>query len=110
LSEEIDKTLNDMRTGNHEQAVRNLANRVNSGMFTQLTEGLVGLINGNEQLPYFQSLVSGFSTQQQEMLKREMLERPRKLNPYIAALFVCLVILMMSALILHMIDLFGDML
>lgn len=80
LKLEIERTLNDMRTGNHETAINNLSARVGSGMFSQLTQGLIGLLRGEEQRSYFQIITSDFTKAQQELMRKEMLARPEKLT------------------------------
>jgi len=80
LKHEIDQTLNEMRTGNHETALKNLAARINSGSFTQLAQGLIGLLRGDDQSSYFQIITKDFSKNQQELIKKELLKRPGRLT------------------------------
>jgi len=80
LRHEIDQTLNDMRTGNHEAAIKNLAGRVGSGSFTLLAQCLIGLLRGDDQQSYFQIITKDFSKTQHELLKKELLSRPEKLT------------------------------
>lgn len=77
---EIERTLNDMRTGNHEQAIKNMALRINSGAFTQLAQGLIGLLRGDDQTAYFQIITKDFTNGQKEAMKKELLKRPGKLT------------------------------
>jgi len=80
LRTEIEWTLNDMRTGNHEQAIKNLAVRINSGAFTQLAQGLIGLLRGDDQASYFQIITKDFNNMQKELTRKELLKRPGKLT------------------------------
>lgn len=80
LKREIEQTLNDMRTGNQETAVKNLAARINSGAFTQLAQGLLGLMSGDDQTSYFQIITKDFSKSQHELMKKEYIARPSKLT------------------------------
>ncbi len=80
LDSEIEKTLNDMKTGNHEQAIKNLAARVNSGAFTQLAQGLIGMLRGDDQTSYFQIITNDFYGMQNKLVEKELLSRPGKLT------------------------------
>ena len=104
LGSEIDQTLNEMRTGNHETAVKNLAGRVNSGAFTQLAQGLIGLLRGDDQRNYFQIITKDFSKSQQELMRKELLARPDRLVINNILLLFCMVLMLMVAIGSHLMD------
>jgi len=98
LAGEIDKTLNDMMTGNSERALKALECRVSSAKLGQLTRGLVAVLRGDDQKAYFDMLVSEYRKSQDEQVERELLQRPKKLTPYMALLFFCLILMLVSSL------------
>lgn len=90
LSHEIEITLNDMKTGNTERALKSLDGRVSSSKFSQMIRGLIGISRGDDQKVYFDVLTNEYQKAQDEEVKKELLLRPAKLNKYMAALFACL--------------------
>lgn len=104
LELEIERTLNDMKTGNQEQAIRNLAARVNSGSFTQLANGLIGILSGDDQRNYFQIITNDFTNAQQEAMKKEILQRPSKLTVNNVLLLVGMVAMLFVAIAGYLMD------
>lgn len=102
LKNEIDRTLNDMKTGNPERAVKALESRVNSAELSQLTRGLVGVLRGDDQRIYFDMLTDEFRKAQDAAVARELINRPGKLLPNIVMLFGCIVLLVGVALGLYL--------
>lgn len=98
LAEEIDKTLNDIMTGNAERAIRALESRVASPKLGQITRGLVAVMRGDDQRQYFDRLSEELRRSQDEAVERELLDRPQKLYPYMGVLFVCLILMMALSL------------
>ncbi len=88
LAGEIDKTLNDMMTGNAVRAIQALEGRVASQKLGQLTRGLLAVLRGDDQRMYFDVLAEEYRKSQDEEVERELLQRPQKLNPYMAMMFV----------------------
>ena len=88
LAGEIDKTINDMTTGNAERAIRALESRVASPKLGQLTRGLLAVLRGDDQRMYFDVLAEEYRKSQNEEVERELLRRPQKLYPYMGAMFV----------------------
>lgn len=93
LAGEIDKTLNDIMTGNAERAIHALESRVASPKLAQLTRGLLAVLRGDDQRQYFDVLAEEFRKSQDEAIERELLQRPQKLYPYMGVLFVFLVLM-----------------
>lgn len=104
LEKEIERTLNDMVTGNREQAIENLATRVNSGAFTQLAQGLIGMLRGDDQTSYFQIITNDFYNAQSEMIEKELLKRPSKLSINNVLLLVGMVAMFAVAIICYVMD------
>lgn len=98
LAGEIDKTLNDIMTGNAEQAIRALESRVASPKLGQLTRGLLAVLRGDDQRMYFDVLAEEYRKSQDEEVERELLQRPQKLNPYMALMFAGFILMLISSL------------
>ncbi|MEG2455763.1 MAG: hypothetical protein RSC08_05870 [Oscillospiraceae bacterium] len=98
LAGEIDRTLNDMVTGNQERAIVALESRVASPQLGQLTRGLVSVLRGDDQKTYFEMLTEEYRKSQNESVKKELLSRPAQLNPYMGLLFVAFLLIVASAL------------
>ena len=94
LAGEIDKTLNNVMTGNPERAIHALETRVASAKLSQLTRGLLAVMRGDDQRQYFAILAEEYRKAQDEAIERELLARPHKLYPYMGVLFLflCLMI------------------
>lgn len=98
LAGEIDKTLNDMMTGNAERAIRALESRVASPKLGQLTRGLLAVLRGDDQRMYFDVLAEEYRKSQDEEVERELLRRPQKLNPYMALMFGGFILMIIASI------------
>jgi len=102
LQSEIDRTLNDMKTGNPERALKALESRVNSAELSQLTRGLIGVMRGDDQRIYFDMLTDEYRKAQDAAVARELINRPGKLLPNMAMLFGCILLMVGVALGLYL--------
>lgn len=80
LKDEIDITINDMKSGNIERALKSLSGRVNSSKLSELVRGLIGVSRGDDQRNYFEMIAYDFQKAANEELRREILARPAKLK------------------------------
>lgn len=78
---ELDMTLADMKTGSYETALRNLDMRVHSSGLSEIIQGLLAVIRGNDQQSFFEMLVHDLQVSDRERLKRAAMKRPDKLKP-----------------------------
>lgn len=102
LKDEIDITVNDMKSGNIERALKALSGRVNSSKLSELVRGVIGISRGDDQRNYFEMIAYDFQKAANEELRREILARPAKLtiNQYLmlfAILLMFIVALVSSA-------------
>lgn len=102
LKNEIDRTLNDMKTGNPERAIKALESRVNSAELSQLTRGLIGVMRGDDQRIYFDMLTDEYRKAQDAAVARELIKRPEKLLPNMVMLFGCIILMIGIALGLYL--------
>lgn len=98
LKKEIDISLNDMKSGNIENALRNLEKRVSSSKFSEVIRGLIGVIRGDDMRIYFEMLNMEFSKSAKEEVRKQLLKRPKELTPNMAGLFICLFVMVLIAL------------
>lgn len=98
LRGEIDRTLNDMMTGNAERAIKALESRVASPKLGQLTRGLVAVLRGDDQRVYFDILAEEYRKAQDEEVEKALLLRPKQLYPYMAALGICFALMLAASL------------
>lgn len=98
LRGEITRTLNDIVTGNPERAIKAMEGRVASAKLGQVTRGLIAVLRGDDQRIYFDMLAAEFRKSQNEEVEKELLKRPNKMNPYMGALFICFVLMVLVAL------------
>ena len=111
LADEIQRTLNDLATGNAERAIKALEARVASPKLAQLTWGLISVLRGDDQRVYFEVLASEYRKEQMEAAAKALQLRPQKLLPYMALLFACLALMLIAGLgqsmVQHMTAMFG---
>ena len=98
LRSEIETTLNDIRTGNAERALNALDGRVGSTKFSELIRGLVGINRGDDMKIYFNMLAIEYQKAENEAVKKELLERPTKLQKNMMVLFACIFVMTMLTL------------
>lgn len=109
LKMEIEKTLNDMHTGNPERALKAFEARVSSTKLSELTRGLVSVMRGDDQRIYFDMLTMQLQKTANEAVAKELQLRPQKLYPYMGLLFGCLAMIIGVALGLFMVQQFNAM-
>ena len=98
LRKEIDRTLNDLKSGNAHKALTALDARINSPQVSALVRGLIGLLQGDDQRNYFEMVAFDCAKAQDELIKRELLKRPDRLNVYGWYLVGCVALMIAVAL------------
>ena len=98
LRDEIQKTLNDIKTGSTEKALADLEKRVNSAKFSELIRGLIATYKGDNQQVYFDILAVEFRKNQRELIQKQLLARQTQLKPYVMALMGCMMLMLGAAL------------
>ncbi|MEG0273147.1 MAG: hypothetical protein RR622_07940 [Hydrogenoanaerobacterium sp.] len=99
FEEEITKTLADMKTGNHEAALRNFENRMGSYKLSEVVRGLIGVLNGNNQIMHFEILTNDLLKAEYEELRRKTQMLPEKLKPDEIYLFLGLAFMLVAIFI-----------
>lgn len=99
LRSEIERTLNDIKMGSEERALKSLENRISSAKFSELVRGLISVLRGDDQRLYFEMLTHEYIRAENENVRKELLERPDKMNVYVGALLACMILLLASGVI-----------
>ena len=96
---ELDVTIADMKTGNYEEAIKKLDERVNSSDLSEIIKGLLSVMHGDDQRIYFEMLTKDLMTKEKENLKKEARKRPEKMNGVSVFMVICFLTMFMYAVI-----------
>ena len=107
LSQELDITIADMRTGNYERALLRFQNRVGSNMLSDIIRGLIGTLRGDDQQMYFKMLVFDMRQVEQNMLRKEAQKRPKQMQKYSMLMLLCILLIYMVVLSVQVIQSVG---
>lgn len=80
LTEELAKTVADMRTGNEEKALQRFEVRINSPLLSELVRGMLSSIRGNDMTIYFENLNYKLSSVWQQRLRAQALKKEPKVT------------------------------
>ena len=107
LSQELDTTIADMRTGNYESALLRFQNRVGSNMLSDIIRGLIGTLRGDDQQMYFKMLVFDMRQVEQSMLRKEAQKRPKQMQKYSMLMLLCILLIYAVVLSVQVIESVG---
>ncbi len=107
LGPELDTTIADMKTGNYENALLHLQNRVGSTMLSDIVRGLIGTLRGDDQQMYFKMLVFDMRQIEQNMLKKEAAKRPKQIQKYSMMMLFCILLIYVVVLSVEVIGSLG---
>jgi len=93
LSDELKITAADMKSGGYETAITRLERRVGSPMMSDVCQGFLGVIRGDDMRLYFAALSMKLSEIQREMLKEQAKKAPKKVKKLSVALLVCFMLI-----------------
>ncbi len=93
LGQELDTTIADMKTGNYENALLHLQNRVGSTMLSDIVRGLIGTLRGDDQQMYFKMLVFDMRQIEQNNLRKEAAKRPKQMQKYSMMMLFCILLI-----------------
>lgn len=88
---ELTTALADMKSSNPESGLARLNARIGSVGFGQITSYLLAELRGEDMTVAFMILRETFAAHERELLKRAAEERPRKLTPFLIAIFIVVV-------------------
>ena len=107
LGQELDTTIADMKTGNYENALLHLQNRVGSTMLSDIVRGLIGTLRGDDQQMYFKMLVFDMRQIEQNNLKKEAAKRPKQMQKYSMMMLFCILLIYVVVLSIEVIGSLG---
>uniref|UniRef100_UPI004025E614 hypothetical protein n=1 Tax=Agathobacter sp. TaxID=2021311 RepID=UPI004025E614 len=107
LGAELDTTIADMRTGNYENALLHLQNRVGSTMLSDIIRGLIGTLRGDDQQMYFKMLSFDMRQIEQNNLKKEAAKRPKQMQKYSMMMLFCILLIYVVVLSIEVIGSLG---
>lgn len=108
LARELDTTIADMKTGNYENALLRLQNRVGSTMLSDIVRGLIGTLRGDDQQTYFKMLVFDMRQIEQSNLKKEAAKRPKKMQKYSMMMLFCILLIYVVVLSVEVVSSIGS--
>ncbi len=93
LQHELEITTADMKSGNYESALIRLRARINSATFSEAIRGLIGVLNGDDGVLFFQMLAHDLKQLELQRLKLIAIKRPSKIKKYSFVMFVCFLLM-----------------
>ncbi|MDU4843961.1 MAG: hypothetical protein E6X49_22865 [Leclercia adecarboxylata] len=93
LSQELEITIADMRSGSYEQALKRFETRMCSSNLSEVIRGLIGVLNGNDEVLYFRMLAKNLNELQFQRLKGIAMKRPSKVKKYSAMMLTCMLLM-----------------
>lgn len=89
LGKELEITIADMRSGSYEEALRRFEVRIGSTALSEIIRGLLGVLNGNNEVIYFKLLANKFEEIEIQNLRAIALKRPQKIKKYSLIMLGC---------------------
>ncbi|KNZ42457.1 hypothetical protein AKG39_06495 [Acetobacterium bakii] len=98
LGEELEITIADMKTSDYENAISRLNARVGSSLLSDIIQGLIAILRGDDMLIYFENLSIQLRAFEKTRLKMEMLKRPPKMKKYTIFLLITFLMIIFYAI------------
>ncbi len=109
MKQELDITLADMLSGNHEQAISRMEIRVGSMMMSDVCRGLISVIRGDDTTAYWVNLQQKFQEHQRSMLRSKAEKIPQKVSRLSMVLLFAFMSLWLGVLIMQMVEAFAEL-
>jgi len=93
LGRELAVTVADMQSGNSRAALARLEARVGSTLLSDVTRGLIAVIDGNDPVGYWASLSARLADNQRQLLKRKAQKIPGRINALSFCLLACVMLI-----------------
>ena len=101
---ELEHTITDMKTGNQEKALMDMSTRMTSSNITQIVTGLLGVLRGNDQSKYFESLAEKFHKDELTYIRKKNSTKPGKISKISIILILAVVGQILVGVILSLMD------
>lgn len=99
LKDEINRTVNEIKTNSTEAALQGLERRVGGAALSEVVRGLISVYHGEDQTMFFELLTEDLVKQQMESVVKELEKRPTRLAPYFMGIVLCVLIIAIYSLI-----------
>lgn len=109
LSEELDYTIADMRSGGYEAALTRMEARINSPQLSDIVRGLIAVIRGDNGELYFQMLTHDFKAMELQRLKTKAQKIPPKIRVYSFLMLMCFLITYLAIILYEVVVSLGSM-
>ncbi len=93
LASELEITIADMKSGNHETALTRLETRMGSTMLSDIVRGLLAVQRGDQGVVYFEMLAHDFKLLEIQRLKLIAMKRPGKIRKYSFYMLGCFLLM-----------------
>lgn len=87
---ELDRTIADMKTSNMESALLRLDHRIGSTMMSEVVRGLIGILRGDDEVIYFQTIAENLREQEIAEAKKKASVLPEKVRKKSMVLVICI--------------------
>lgn len=102
LKKELDITIADMRSGNIEKALLSFEKRNGSANLSEVIRGLLGVVNGDNNITYFQNLALKFQLLAMNLEKEKVKKLPAKMMIPISIIFLAIFVFIIYAFVTGM--------
>lgn len=106
---ELEITVADMKSGSYEQAIQRFESRIGSSKLSDVTRGLLGVLQGSDGVVYFQTLTFSLKQLEIQRLKTLAMKRPGKIRKYSFAMLFCFMLMYLSVMFIEIISTLGKM-
>lgn len=86
-------TIGDMKSGSQETALSRLDSRVGSSMLSEVILGLQGVLHGDDESRYFETLAHDFDQDEIQQMRLSNAKLPGKVSGCIGAVFLCFMLI-----------------
>ncbi len=100
-------TVADMQSGNARAALTRLESRVGSSLLSDVSRGLIAVMDGNDPVGYWASLSARLTDNQRQILQRKANRVPGKINRLSFCLLACVMILYLVVIGTEIVQSFG---
>lgn len=108
MRDELETTITDMKTGNQEDALVAMSNRINTSTMIQIVVGLLGILKGNDETLYFDMLYEKLHKNELTMIRKKNSVKPGKISKISMLLIIAIIGQILVGMILSLLQQLGD--
>lgn len=106
---ELDILTADMRSSSYEAALTRFEARLNSPMLSDVVQGLIGVLRGDDSAVYFQMLAHDFRALELQRLKGQAQKIPPKIRVFSFVMLMCFLMTYLVIIAVQIMDSLGTM-